>query len=92
MEETHHQGVIRKILRNDYAVIVTIAGVIFAFTTTVIVPIQKMQLQMAQVLEKIAKYDAVATQVTVINANIGNLTKQSDALQDKLEKHIEKTK
>lgn len=55
MEETKDQSLIRVVLKNEITWIIAIITMVLGFVNTVILPIQKMQLQLTQIQTDIAQ-------------------------------------
>ena len=87
-EET--ESVIRKVLKNDVSLLFSIIGVIWAFVAMVVLPIQKIQVQLAALQDQMASqnYQGIMADHAAFKSQMQTMMTRQDKMQEKLDKHL----
>lgn len=81
------QTAIQKILRNEFTWLVFAVGIFWGFITTVVLPLQSLQIQVAQIQNDLTKqntqYDVLNTAVNVLTTSVSVLKSRVDTITKK---------
>lgn len=87
MSEEKQSGIIRAVLRNEVTWVITFIGITIGFFNMVVLPLNRMQLQLTQIQSDVSKQgqnyetlqtavSALTTSVSVLKSRLDNLTGQ----------------